>query len=217
MKRAESILLLALLATGVAARPGAAIAAKANPVAEGALFARAASANQAAPAGAKQDSAPIVNPVSSAVKAQMARFAKNMVAAAEAMPAEKYSFKPTPEMNTYGHLVMHILQTNNLLCAKVSGAAAPDPSVADSDPKDKLVAALKASFDSCSTALANVDDSKLGEPVTLFGNRPSSRAGALIALSDGWYDHYGTQAIYLRLSGILPPTAQPAAAQPPKQ
>jgi hypothetical protein len=44
----------------------------------------------------------------------------------------------------------------------------------------------------------------------LFGNRPASRAAALIALSDGWNDHYGTQAIYLRLNGILPPTAQPA-------
>jgi hypothetical protein len=216
MKHAESILLLALLAAGVGASPRTAMG-EANPVAGAALFAEAASANQAAAAGAAQDSAPVGNPVSSAVKAQMARFAKNMVAAAEAMPAEKYSFKPTPEMNTYGHLVMHILQTNNFLCAKVSGSAAPDASVAETDPKEKLVAALKASFDFCSTALASADDSKLGEPVTLFGNRPSSRAGALIALSDGWYDHYATQAIYLRLSGILPPTAQPPPAQPPKQ
>jgi hypothetical protein len=44
----------------------------------------------------------------------------------------------------------------------------------------------------------------------LFGNRPASRATALIVLSDDWYDHYGAQAIYLRLNGILPPTAQPA-------
>jgi hypothetical protein len=45
--------------------------------------------------------------------------------------------------------------------------------------------------------------------MTLFGNRPASRAAAWIALSDGWNDHYATQAIYLRLNGILPPTAQP--------
>jgi hypothetical protein len=147
----------------------------------------------------------------------MPRFAKNMVGAAEAMPAEKYGFKPSPEMNTYGHLVLHILQTNNLLCAKASGAQAPEVALAETDAKGKLVAGLKASFDFCSTALANVDDSKLGDPLTLFGNRPSSRAGALIALSDGWYDHYSTQAVYLRLNGILPPSAQPPAAQPAKQ
>jgi len=171
----------------------------------------------AAAASAQQDSAPVANPVSATVKSQMPRFAKNMIAAAEAMPAEKYGFKPTPEMNTYGHLVIHIAQANNFLCAKISGAAAPETTVTDSDPKDKLVAGLKASFDFCATALADVDDSKLGAPTTLFGNRPASRAGALIALSDEWFDHYGTQAVYLRLNGILPPTAQPpAAAQPPK-
>ncbi len=168
-------------------------------------------------ASARQDAAPVTNPVSSAVKAQMPRFAKNMIAAAEAMPAEKYAFKPTPDMNTYGHLVIHIAQANNFLCAKISGAAAPEISVTDSDPKDKLVAVLKASFDFCATALANVDDSKLGDPNTLFGNRPSSRAGALIVLSDEWFDHYGTQAVYLRLNGILPPSAQPPATPPPSK
>ena len=164
----------------------------------------------AAAARPQESSAPIANPVSTTVKSQLTRFSKNMVAAAESMPADKYGFKPTPEMNTFGHLVMHIVQSNNLLCSKISGAAAPDAKLADSDGKDKLVAGLKASFEFCSTALANVDDSKLSESMILFGNRPASRAAALIALSDGWNDHYGTQAIYLRLNGILPPTAQPA-------
>jgi len=164
----------------------------------------------AAAAQAQETSAPVANPVSTTVKSQLTRFSKNMVAAAESMPADKYGFKPTPEMNTFGHLVMHIVQSNNLLCSKISGAAAPDAKLADSDGKEKLVAVLKASFEFCSTALANVDDSKLSESMMLFGNRPASRAAALIALSDGWNDHYGTQAIYLRLNGILPPTAQPA-------
>jgi hypothetical protein len=153
---------------------------------------------------------PVANPVSTFVKQQLTRFNKIMVAAAEAMPAEKYSFKPTPDMNTFAHLTIHIAQGNNGLCSQISGAPAPtSDKLGDDDPKDKLVAGLKASFDFCATALANVDDSKLGEPMTLFGRVPSSRAGALIALSMGFADHYGAQAMYLRLSGILPPTAQP--------
>jgi DinB family protein len=152
---------------------------------------------------------PVANPVSSFVKQQLARFNKNMVAAAEAMPAEKYSFKPTPEMNSFAHLTIHIAEGNNTLCSKISGTPAPSGKLTDDDPKDKLVAGLKASFDFCTTALANVDDSKLSEPVVLFGSFSSSRAGALIALSMGFADHYGAQAIYLRLNGILPPTAQP--------
>jgi DinB superfamily len=165
-------------------------------------------------ASAQQDSAPVANPVTSTVKAQLTRYAKNMVTAADSMPAEKYNFKPTPEMITYAHLVAHIAQSNNFLCSKISGAAAPDAKLADSDPKDKLVAGLKASFDFCTTALANVDDSKLSDPMVLFANRPTSRAGALITLSDDWYDHYSAQAIYLRLNGVLPPTAQPATPPP---
>src|SRR5437016_4991427 len=172
----------------------------------------AAAQQSAAPADAQKmaEMGPVANPVSGTVKGQLARFSKNMLAAAEAMPAEKYVFKPSPEMNTFGHLVMHIAQTNNVLCSKISGAAAPDVKYSESDPKDKLVAALKASFEYCTTALENVDDSKLGDQMMLFGNRPASRAGALIFLFGSWTDHYGTEAMYLRLNGILPPTAQPA-------
>jgi len=171
----------------------------------------ACAAQEAAPAA---PAGPVANPVTTTVKSQLTRYEKNIVAAADLMPAEKFNFKPTPEMNTFGHVVMHIAQSNNTLCSKISGAAAPDAKLADTDGKDKLVAALKASFEFCRTALANVDDSKLGESMVLFGNRPASRAAALIALSDGWNDHYGAEAIYLRLNGILPPTAQP---QPAKQ
>jgi uncharacterized damage-inducible protein DinB len=154
--------------------------------------------------------APVANPVTTTVKTQLTRYEKNMVAAADSMPAEKYNFKPTPEMNSFGHVVMHIAQSNYFLCSKISGQAAPEMKLTDADPKDKLVATLKGSFEFCSTALAGVDDSKLSDPLTLFGGRQTSRAGALITLSDDWYDHYGAQAVYLRLNGILPPTAQPA-------
>jgi hypothetical protein len=175
------------------------------------LTAGSAVAQQAAPAAsAPPDLSPVANPVSGFVKAGVARYEKNMVAAAEAMPAEKYGFKPSPEMNSFGHLVMHIAQSNNTFCAKISGQTAPDVKIAETDAKDKLVAAVKDSFAYCAAALAKVDDSKLGEQFVLFGNRPISRGGALVALGGSWTDHYATQAIYLRLNGILPPTAQPA-------
>lgn len=179
-----------------------------------------AAAQQAAPAAATPQAAPadnqrmaemgtVTSPVSGFVKAGVPRYQKNMVAAAEAMPAEKYSFKPTPEMNTFGHLVMHIVQSNNNFCSKISGQAAPETKIAETDPKDKLVAAMKDSFAFCTTALASVDDSKLGDQF-MFGNRAISRGGALVTLQGSWSDHYATEAIYLRLNGILPPTAQPA-------
>src|SRR5215470_8453596 len=146
-----------------------------------AMLATNALAQQATAPNSAQEAAklaPVANPVSAAVKAQLPRFSKNIVAAAEAMPADKFNFKPTPEMNSFAHLSMHIAESNFLLCSKISGAKAPESKIAESDGKEKLVAAIKSSFEFCSTALANADDSKLGESMTLFGNRPSTRAAA---------------------------------------
>ncbi len=151
------------------------------------------------------------NPVTTVVKEMLPRQQKNLVAAAEEMPAGKYSYKPTEQQMAFGHLVLHVIETNNYLCSKIGDtpevkAAAP---LKESDGKEKLVTALKSSFDFCTTALGKVDDSKLGGEVELFGGRKGSRAFALFVLSNSWADHYGSAAMYLRLSGLLPPTAQP--------
>jgi hypothetical protein len=152
---------------------------------------------------------PETNPVSNAVRRILERQSKNIVAAAEAMPAEKYSFKSTPDQMTFGHLVIHTAGANNFLCSSISGNPAPaEEKLAETDPKDKLVAALKASFDYCTQALAKADDSNLGEQVPFFGGHKVSRAHAMIILTDAFADHYGMAAIYLRLNGLLPPTAQ---------
>jgi|ERR1022692_1369009 uncharacterized damage-inducible protein DinB len=149
------------------------------------------------------------NPVTSVVKEILPRQQKNLVAAAEEMPADKFGFRPTPEQMTFGKLVLHIIQSNNYLCAKIGEVPeAKLPSLKETDGKDRLVAALKASFDFCSTALGKVDDSKLADTVELVGGREGPRAFALIALTNDWADHYSAAAMYLRLNGLLPPTAQ---------
>jgi uncharacterized damage-inducible protein DinB len=156
-----------------------------------------------------QNTATSKNPVSDAVRSSVERASKNMVAAADEMPADKYSFHPTAGQMTFGHLVVHMANSNNFLCSKISGTAAPTgDKLSDTDPKDKLVSALKASFEFCTQALANVDDSNLSEQLTLFGSRTTSRAGAMIALTNDFADHYSTAAAYLRANDLLPPTAQ---------
>jgi uncharacterized damage-inducible protein DinB len=151
------------------------------------------------------------NPVTAAVKEILPRQQKNLVAAAEEMPADKYSFKPTEQQMTFAHLVLHIIESNNLFCSKVSNVPEVKPSVPlkESDGKDKLVAALKGSFDFCTTALAKMDDSNLADEIELFGGHKASRATGLIILTNSWADHYSAASMYLRLSGLLPPTAQP--------
>lgn len=151
------------------------------------------------------------NPVTSVAREILPRQQKNLVAAVEEMPTDKFEYKPTDQQMTFGHLVVHIIESNNHLCSKIADIPeikAPAP-LKESDGKDKLVTALKASFEFCTTALGKVDDSKLGDEVELFGGRKGPRAFALIALTNDWADHYSTAAMYLRLNGILPPTAQP--------
>jgi hypothetical protein len=173
-----------------------------------ALALSGAAKSQEKPAAA-ESTAPVANPVSTMVKMLLGRFSKNMEGAADAMPADKFGFKPTADMMSFGHLTLHIADGNYELCSKISGTAAPDSAkLTETDSKDKLVAALKASFDYCSTALASADDSKLSDPMKLFGGFPASRGGAMVILAGSWNDHYSQQAIYLRLNGILPPSAK---------
>ncbi|MFZ0520270.1 MAG: DinB family protein [Candidatus Acidiferrales bacterium] len=171
-----------------------------------------ASAQQAAPAAAQQAEAAKVepNPVSSAVRTNLERNSKNIVAAVDEMPADKFSYKPTPEQITFGHLVMHMATSNFRLCSMISGMGTPKmDELKETDPKEKLAGALKSSFDFCTQALAKVDDSNLGEVVFTRGTFSFTRAGAMIALTNDFADHYSAAAIYLRLNGLLPPTAQP--------
>jgi hypothetical protein len=167
------------------------------------------------PIAAQAQSAPagdaVANPITVTVKQQLGRSSRIMVQAADMMPAEKYSFAPMPGMMTFGQQIQHDAQFFGNLCAQISGKPAPDTKdLKDTDPKDKLVAALKSMFDFCTSALANVDDSNLGQVVGKLGPNNLTRGGALILLSDEFADHYGAEGTYLRLNNMLPPTAQPA-------
>ena len=163
----------------------------------------------AAWAAAQTTPAQMKNPVSTALRDILPGRQKNTIAAVEAMPADKFNYKPTADQMTFGHLVAHMAETNYLLCSKAAAVPAPKrEELKDTDSKDKLVAALKASFDFCSDALAKMDDSKLVETTEGFGGKQVTRAWISLILAGAWADHYAETAMYLRLNGLLPPTAK---------
>jgi len=147
------------------------------------------------------------NPVSDALRDRLPREAKNAIGAAEEMPADKYGYRPTDAQVPFGHWVSHATGANNIICSKLTGATPPEATAKESDPKDKLVEELKKSFDYCSAQLPKLQDSQLGEEVEMFG-RKMTKAAAVLALSADWADHYSQMASYLRLNGLLPPTAK---------
>jgi len=160
-------------------------------------------------ATAPQAAAPVKDPVATSLRLLLSRSRNNTLGAITAMPADKFNYKPTPEQMTFGHLVVHIIGFNNAVCAKAADVAAPKIEEAkESDSKEKLLAAATASYDFCVEALGKMDDSKLGDSIEIFGHQ-GPRALADLILVSGSADHYADAAMYLRLNGILPPSAQP--------
>jgi hypothetical protein len=161
-------------------------------------------AKPAAPAASTKD------PVAASLRGILPRSQNNTIGAIDAMPADKFSYKPTPDQMTFAHLVVHIIGFNNGFCAKAADVPAPKiDELKESDSKDQLLAAAKASYAFCNDALSKMDDSKLGDTIEVLPGRQAPRALAALILASGWADHYATAAMYLRLNNVLPPSAQP--------
>lgn len=148
------------------------------------------------------------NPVSSAVRSMAEPTGRNILKAAEAMPASGYAFRPTKAQMTFAEIVVHVRGDNRTTCSAISGLAAPK----ESDPKPgdgkaALVASLSRSLDFCHTALASFDDAHVATPTTWYGH-PTTRVMAALGLLADWSDHYSQLAMHLRLNNILPPTAR---------
>jgi uncharacterized damage-inducible protein DinB len=162
-----------------------------------------------AAAPALQAQAP-ANPVVTSSREIFDRQQKFILAAAEEMPADKYTFKPTATQWTYGKTIAHIVGGNTHVCAMLTTTPVPATIKAEeSDSKEVLNTQLKASFDYCAKALDSLQDSQLGDPITFFGGRKTVRARALMELTIDVVDHYSQMAGYLRLNNLVPPSAAP--------
>lgn len=148
-------------------------------------------------------------PMAQAFRENAKEVGKNLMAAADLMPAEKYSFKPTPAQMSYGDIVVHLIQGNDFLCGAIGGTKAPTRGkIAATDTKAALVARLRETFQFCDQSLAGLDDSKLTDQLPMFGGKTMSRAAVEVLTTGDWADHYSQMAIYLRLNQLLPPTAK---------
>jgi len=149
------------------------------------------------------------NPVSDVLREMLNGREKNTVAAFEEMPADKFDYKPTADQMTFGHLAAHVAEANYYFCSNVAAVPAPKTEeLKGTEGKDKLVTAVKASFAFCRETLPKAEDSKMTEDIKWFDGKPRARAWAFLGLAISWADHYGAVAMYLRLNGLLPPTAK---------
>jgi hypothetical protein len=177
----------------------------------------------AAPIGlaAQNPPAPLpANPLTASFRNRLTALHRNIAQAFDSIPATKFSYKPTPAQLSIGYIAQHVADDSYFFCntfgAMKATRSAEDTATADSVkatwPKDKLVAGVKASFAFCDQAIAQLDDSKLGEPTTItFGtnSRIVARGGMALGHAIDLADHYSQLANYMRLNNIIPPTALP--------
>lgn len=132
-----------------------------------------------------------------------------VVASARKIPAELYSFKPSPDVRTVGELVGHIANANYAMCSAASGTPAPKVGNLEKvTAKDKLVEAMDASVAFCNEAAGKVTAANAGETIKLFGME-KSRVGWLFFNAGHNWEHYGNLVTYMRINKIVPPSSEP--------
>src|SRR6516165_5131923 len=91
----------------------------------------------------------------------------NILKAADKMPDDGYSFKPTPDQRSFGGWGAHVTDAQTAGCSRALGTP-KTPSAGSKTTKADLVAALKDSFDTCDAAYAALTDSNAGDTVQSY-------------------------------------------------
>src|SRR5882757_2831086 len=163
---------------------------------------------------AQQPPAPLpANPVTASFRNRISALHRNIAQAFDSIPESKFSYKPTPAQLTFGFIAQHVASDSYLFCNNFGAMKATLPakdtetpdSVKAKWPKDTLVAKLKASFTFCQSALGQLHDSTIAEPVTLtFGGRTqnTSRINMVLGHALDLADHYSQIANYMRLNNM---------------
>ena len=156
---------------------------------------------------------PPANPITISEKGLYSFLSSAVVRAAEKMPEENYSFKPTPDVRSFGQLVGHVADANYMFCSQASGEANPSKDIEKTKTsKADLVTAIKDAVAYCDKAYDSMTDAKGSEMVKLFGLNLAKLT--LLSLNTAHTDeHYGNMVTYLRIKGIVPPTSENQPAQ----
>src|SRR5260221_7911349 len=161
-------------------------------------------------------STPPANPITESEKGFYSFVSGAVLGAAQKMPEENYSFKPTPEVRTFGQLVGHVADASYMFCSQAIGEANPAKDIEKTKTsKADLVAALKDGVAYCNKAFDGMTDAKGSAMVKLF-NFDIAKLTLFSINSAHTDEHYGNMVTYLRLKGIVPPTSENQPAPAPK-
>jgi len=148
------------------------------------------------------------NPISASQSKMYTMLSGVVISAAEKMPEENYSFKPTGDVRSFGQLVGHLADSQYYFCGLAAGETNSPPGIEKSKTgKAELIAALKEAVAYCSKTYASMTDSKGGEMVKLM-DADFAKLAVLAGNTAHDYEHYGNMATYMRIKGVVPPTSE---------
>jgi uncharacterized damage-inducible protein DinB len=134
---------------------------------------------------------------------------RTLIALAEAMPEERFSYKPTPEQRDFAQQVLHVATANVINLNFLRGKAAAPAIDRTATAKAAAIKAMADSFDYGEALLREQTDQSMFETVqTNQFLGPSSRARVVYFLLGHSWDIYGQMVVYLRLNGRVPPASQ---------
>ncbi len=129
----------------------------------------------------------------------------NLMKSADKVPDADYSFKPTPEIRSFGEVMGHVVAAETHTCGAVLGEqSASHPKL---ETKAEIVSALKDAFAQCDKAYASLTDANATEMVKT-GRGERTRIGALIGNTTHDVEQYAILSVYMRLKGIVPPSSE---------
>jgi uncharacterized damage-inducible protein DinB len=151
-------------------------------------------------------SAQAPGPVVSDVRAHWRTISGFILQSAQDVPDAKYSWKPSPDVRSFGEQFAHVAGAQSMFCAMALGTQPPAEDAVKATTKAALIEALKKSNADCEKAYAQPDAAVMAK-VDVFGQQ-QTRLYALMmnATHDG--EHYGNLITYLRMNGIVPPSSR---------
>src|SRR5262249_29652975 len=132
----------------------------------------------------------------------------NLSKTAAKVPEETYSFKPTPEVRSFGELIGHVADANFAICAAAAGEKAPQSGF-EKGKKSKadLSKGLDDSIAYCDGVIGKLNDQSGAQPVQFFGG-PAPKLAVFNFNIQHCNEHYGNLVTYMRLKGIVPPSSE---------
>ena len=150
----------------------------------------------------------VSNPLVASSKMFYSYAKQDILKSTDKLPEDKYAFKPTAAVRTYGQVLAHVADGQYEFCGAAAGNHDDKGIEKTAKTKAEIVAALKAAFAYCDAIYAGMTDTKAMELIPAFGDAKITRLSMLDFNVSHTMEHYGNLVTYMRIQGVVPPSSE---------